>query len=120
MNKLKLKKGSSKQKYPSSQMGSIALLKQAYFDYYHFIESKKENLAASFGGIPKYIHIEMVEPDLEIPGIIAIACAIPTMIDEENEISFWLFLNLFDKIKSIPVEHKANPTKWTLSNILKK
>ena len=51
------------------------------------IESKKENLAASFGGIPKYIHIEMVEPDLEIPGIIAIACAIPTTIDEENEIS---------------------------------
>ena len=38
-----LKKGSSKQKYPSSQMGSIALLKQAYFDYYHFIDSKKEN-----------------------------------------------------------------------------
>ena len=37
------------------------------------IDSKKENLAASFGGMPKYIHIEMVEPDLEIPGIIAIA-----------------------------------------------
>ena len=52
------------------------------------IDSKKENLAASFGGMPKYIHIEIVEPDLEIPGIIAIACAIPTRIDEENAIAF--------------------------------
>ena len=52
------------------------------------IDSKNENLAASFGGIPKYMHIDIVEPDLETPGIIATACAIPIMIDEENEISF--------------------------------
>jgi len=84
------------------------------------IESKKENLAASFGGIPKYMHIEIVEPDLEIPGIIAIACTIPTAIDEESAIAFWLFLNLFERIKRNPVEHNASPTKWTLSNIFKK
>ena len=75
------------------------------------IDSKKENLAASFGGIPKYIHMDIVEPDLEIPGIIAIACAIPTKMEEENPISFWLFLNLFDKININPVEHRANPTR---------
>ena len=75
------------------------------------IDNKKENLAASLGGMPKYIHIEMVEPDLEIPGIIAIACAIPKIIDEESAISFCLFLNFFDKIKRNPVKHKANPTR---------
>ena len=45
---------------------------------------------------------------------------IKATIDEENDIAFWLFLNLFDKIKRIPVKHKAIPTKWTLSNIFKK
>ena len=52
------------------------------------IDNRKENLAAFFGGIPKYIQIEMVKPDLEIPGIIAIACAIPTRMDDDNTISF--------------------------------
>lgn len=48
------------------------------------IESMKENLAASLGGIPKYIPTAIVEPDLEIPGMIANACVIPISIEEDN------------------------------------
>jgi len=40
------KKGSSKQKYPTSQMGSIALLKQAHYDYSYYINSNKKNNAS--------------------------------------------------------------------------
>lgn len=35
------------------------------------ITIKKENFAASFLSFPKKIDVQIVEPDLEIPGIIA-------------------------------------------------
>ena len=35
------------------------------------IESKNENFAASLGAIPRYIDIDIVAPDLDIPGMIA-------------------------------------------------
>ena len=41
------------------------------------ITIKNENLAASFFLFPKNIEVHMVAPDLEIPGIIEIACEIP-------------------------------------------
>ena len=41
------------------------------------ITIKKENLAASFLLFPKKIEVQIVAPDLEIPGITANACDIP-------------------------------------------
>ena len=81
------------------------------------IESINENLAASFGGIPKDIPIVMVVPDLEIPGMIAIACVIPINIEEDNEKFFFQFLKFLEKTNKIPVIHKATPTVYTLSKI---
>ena len=37
------------------------------------ITIKKENFALSFFSLPKYNEVQIVVPDLEIPGIIAIA-----------------------------------------------
>ena len=74
--------------YASATVYGSSCVSSILPDLIAFIDSKKENLAASFGGIPKYMQIEIVEPDLEIPGIIAIACMTPTKIDEENDIAF--------------------------------
>ncbi len=38
---------------------------------------RKEKLAASFLSIPSPTEVTIVEPDLDIPGRMAIACAIP-------------------------------------------
>ena len=45
---------------------------------------RKENLAAFSLSIPRITAVEIVAPDLEIPGIIAIACAIPTKREDER------------------------------------
>ena len=45
------------------------------------IDNKKENLAASGADKPIRRPIQMVIPDLEIPGIIATACARPIKIE---------------------------------------
>ena len=53
---------------------------------------RKENLAAFSLSIPRITAVEIVAPDLEIPGIIAIACAIPTTREDEKLIFFSLGL----------------------------
>ena len=53
-----------------------------------FLQQKIENFAASLGAIPRYIDIDIVAPDLDIPGIIARACASPIAIDEVKECCF--------------------------------
>ena len=84
------------------------------------IDRRKENLAAWLGGIPKNIPIDIVEPDLEIPGIIAKACAIPTRIDEDKENPFCRFLKFLGESSINPFMNNAIPTKFTLLNICKK
>ena len=55
---------------------------------------RKENLAAFSLSIPRITALEIVAPDLEIPGTIAIACAIPTRSEDEKLIFFSLGLAL--------------------------
>ena len=49
------------------------------------IDNKKEKFAASLGAIPRYIDIDIVVPDLDIPGIIASAWTNPIAKDEKKE-----------------------------------
>ena len=71
------------------------------------IESKKENLAASFGGIPKSIDIDIVVPDLDIPGIMAMAWDKPINIEYKYDNDLFWFLKLIDIINIVPVNNKA-------------
>ncbi len=80
------------------------------------IDNKNENFADSLGENPNNKEIVMVIPDLDIPGIIANACAKPITIEENNEYLEFLFLKKDDKIKTKPVNNKAKPTLFTLSN----
>ena len=50
------------------------------------IESKKENFADSLGEIPKNIEIEIVAPDLDIPGIIASAWTNPIAKEDRKSV----------------------------------
>ena len=49
------------------------------------IDNKKEKFAASLGAIPRYIDIDIVVPDLDMPGIIASAWTSPIAKDEKKE-----------------------------------
>jgi len=51
------------------------------------IANKNENFIASSFLIPKINEVEIVEPDLDIPGMIAKPCATPIKI-ESNVVSF--------------------------------
>ena len=67
------------------------------------IDNKKENLAASGADKPIRRPIQMVIPDLEIPGIIAPACANP-IINATNIVNFrFLIMINLEVIKIIPV-----------------
>ena len=80
------------------------------------IDNKNENFADSFGENPKINARVMVIPDLEIPGIIANACPKPITIEDNKECSVFLFLKIEDRINTKPVNNKAKPTLFTLSN----
>ena len=60
--------------------------------------------------IPRITAVEIVAPDLEIPGIIAIACAIPTRREDERLIFFSLGLALSAKKSKAPVRISIAPT----------
>ena len=79
------------------------------------IDNKNENFADSFGEIPKNKQRVNVIPDLDIPGIIAKACPRPITIEEVNECLEFLFLKIYDRIKTKPVNNRAKPTLFTLS-----
>ena len=51
---LSLKKGKSKQSYPSSQMGSIALIRQAFYDALWYKENKEEQVNLSLEAINQF------------------------------------------------------------------
>ena len=80
------------------------------------IDNKNENFADFLGENPKYKEIAMVIPDRDIPGIIANACPRPITIEGNNEYFEFLFLKMDDNIKTKPVNNKAKPTLFTLSN----
>ena len=80
------------------------------------IDNKNENFADSLAENPKNNERVMVIPDLDIPGIIANACPKPITTEVNNECSEFLFLKTDDKIKTRPVNNKAKPTLFTLSN----
>ena len=80
------------------------------------IDNKNENFAESLGENPKNKDIVIVIPDLDIPGIIANACPKPITIEENNECSEFLFLEIDEVIKTKPENNKARPTLFTLSN----
>lgn len=75
---------------------------------------KKENLAALDLSTPKITEAEIVAPDLEIPGRIAIACAIPMKKALENVTGLFVFLALSARKSSIAVKININPTNTTL------
>ena len=71
------------------------------------IDNKNENLAESLVEKPKNNANDIVRPDLDTPGIIAIAWEKP-IINDEIRVCFLLFTLNFDEIiKTIPVKNSA-------------
>lgn len=54
------KQGSSKQTYPSSQMGSIALLRQTFYDLQWYSHATKKDRNLSFDALEKQVHHPMI------------------------------------------------------------
>ena len=77
------------------------------------ITIKKENFAASFLSFPKKIDVQIVEPDLEIPGIIAKAWAIPIIRECDLVISLFPDFMILVKNNNNPVIIKITNTKIT-------
>ena len=71
---------------------------------------KNENLAAFSLSIPSKTATEIVAPDLEIPGIIAIAWEIPIKSEERKLTFFSVGFALSAKNSSPPVRMSINPT----------
>ena len=71
------------------------------------IARKNEKLAASFFAMPRINAVVMVMPDLEIPGIIANAWAIPIRTAILILIAEEVFFDRIDRNKTIPVKNKA-------------
>lgn len=59
-----LKKGTSRQTYPSSQMGSIALMRQAFYDAQYYAENKDCS--------PKNLSLDAINEQLVLPKIIEV------------------------------------------------
>jgi len=77
--------------------------------------SKNENVISCFFSRPSNNPVEMVVPDLEMPGIIANACANPIIIESFNFSSFFPCENLVS-INIIPVIINAIPTAFVFEN----
>ena len=75
------------------------------------IAKRKENWAASFFGIPRINAVVIVIPDLETPGIIAKACAIPIRIAFFASNGEWILFDKNVKKRKSPVNTKAS-AKW--------
>ena len=69
------------------------------------IANWKENLKASFGSTPKYSAVEIVIPDLDIPGMTAIHCAKPIIK------ALLIVIFLFDSFGKNFVRNRNNPVK---------
>ena len=80
------------------------------------IANKKENLAAFLPDIPKANAVQIVIPDLEIPGKIATACVIPIKNAFLASICNELFFTFLEKNNIRPVTISAIDTNWTDSN----
>ena len=80
------------------------------------IDNRKENLAAAGADKPIKIAMQIVAPDLEIPGIIAIAWANPITNPMKSVNSTFRLLMNFDVINMIPVKTNDNETNLILSN----
>ena len=81
------------------------------------IDNRKENLAALGADKPIKIPIQIVAPDLDMPGIIAAACANP-ISNPINKVNFTFLLTInFDVISIIPVQINDNETNRISSNI---
>ncbi len=72
---------------------------------------KKEKRAAFSLSIPNSTEVEMVAPEREIPGSIAIACANPIIKAWVKLVSFLVFLALSAINKSDPVTNNMQPTR---------
>jgi len=72
------------------------------------MNNRKENLTASFFSVPKNKAVAIVEPDLEIPGVIARPCITP-IANAETELIFLFFSNLSQENNNNPVIIKAIP-----------
>ena len=81
-------------------------------------DKRKENRAALWDGIPKARPVQMVNPEREIPGMIANACAIPINSPFKYDNSVFPAENRFEISNTIPVHIKAIPTKLTFSKII--
>ena len=74
------------------------------------ITIKKENFAASFLSLPKKIDVQIVDPDLEIPGIIAKAWDIPIIKECDLVISLFPDFMILVKNNNNPVIINIIPT----------
>ena len=74
---------------------------------------KKENRAALARSIPNNTEVEMVAPDLEIPGIIAMACDRPMINALFGFTDFEVFFALSAKNNKEPVTNSMTPTNST-------
>src|SRR3989344_715937 len=81
------------------------------------IESKKEYSATYFLLIPKKLPVKIVESDLEIPGIIEMACAMPIKNEFFAFNNFSLSLNLSIIKQSNPVNISCHAVALTSKNI---
>ncbi len=79
---------------PSSWMEPILLNSKTVAPRIAGMERRKENLAERSRSNPQKRPVDMVAPDREIPGIMAIPWAIPTRIESSHPI-FMIFLPSF-------------------------
>lgn len=79
------------------------------------ITNKNENVINCFLSKPNNNPVDIVAPDLEIPGIIASACESPIIIESFNEISFFPCENLVN-INNNPVINNEIPTAFVFVN----
>ncbi|GJQ59364.1 MAG: hypothetical protein SCALA701_21650 [Candidatus Scalindua sp.] len=83
------------------------------------IESKKENLAAVSLSMPMKVAAAIVAPALDIPGVIASPCTVPTINDLIMPKSFFSPLLLNDHFVNqsiVPVTTSIQPTSTGLPN----
>jgi len=81
------------------------------------IANKNENLAASSADRPIIKPVQIVEPERDIPGMMANAWAKPMLNPLTKVKSVFLFKNHLDEISIIPVTINASATECALSNI---
>ena len=82
-------------------------------------ESRKENFTANSFLMPKSKLVEIVEPDLEIPGIIAKPCAIPIITAGNGDNFFFPSKNLVE-MRNKAVVSNPTPTTFVFVNKDKK